>query len=251
MAAIPNEPSAREVCEELESLLYTESSRLLRRVRTTKFYGGCITADFSGCQFDCAYCWAHASNAVPEAKVKPISPEALARRMMKLALAKPAATISAFRLSGAETLPGPRSAVFCAALAIQLRALAPTGMQTALIIETNGLGLGVFGTAITEVLAAAGDALKVRHCLKGVSAQSFAKVTGRPPEWFPLVLRGAAALRAAGIPHHLAIMDKLLEKEQPDAEVASLLQNGTVEVEQLNPRYAGVKERLSRRGLDW
>lgn len=167
------------------------------RFRATRFYGGCATADISGCNLRCGYCWS--SNVVWRNLGRFYEPELVARRLNEIARRN---GFKYCRISGGEpTICGGHL----------LEVLKRIDRDLTFILETNGILLGADESFVKRLREFPN--LYVRVSLKGANEEMFSKVTKAKPENFELQLAALRHLKRWKISFHPAILIDLYTQE--------------------------------------
>jgi uncharacterized Fe-S cluster-containing radical SAM superfamily protein len=125
----PFDPIQRS--KDVESLVMQGDKRRYYRFRFAKFYGGIVTADATGCNLLCAYCWYYSRNMNPSKAGEFFSPTEVAEKHLAISQKH---KCHQFRVSGAEPILGRASALHLAEV-IKL-------VGGHFIIETNGIAIG-------------------------------------------------------------------------------------------------------------
>ncbi|MCW1301314.1 MAG: radical SAM protein [Candidatus Nanoarchaeia archaeon] len=160
------------------------------RFRATRFYGGCATADISGCNLRCGYCWS--SNVVWRNLGKFCEPEFVAQRLNEIALRN---GFRYCRISGGEP-------TICKEHLLEVIKRINRGLI--FILETNGILLGEDESFVVKLREFPN--LHVRVSLKGANEEMFSKVTKAHPENFRLQLAALRHLKRWKISFHPAIL---------------------------------------------
>jgi uncharacterized Fe-S cluster-containing radical SAM superfamily protein len=229
---VPFDPLDR--ARETEKLVMRNGMRKYYRFRTSRHYGGIVTADAVGCCFLCAYCWNERRNLCPGEYGTYFSPEQVVEKLRAIGERK---GIRLFRVSGAEPVLGDRS--FHHLLEV-LRA-------GRFILETNGLVLGHQPGLIDFLVQ---RDVSVRVSIKGWNPETFEKITGARGEFFSLPILALVRLEEAGIEAWPAVMGDLFGRDGVEELTRVLREKGVpgrIEIEYLE-RYPFVVENLKRRG---
>jgi len=232
--AVPFDPVTRAA--EVEAVVMQGQKRKYYRFRSSRHYGGIVTADAVGCPFLCAYCWNFLRNESPEHYGKFYSANEVVVRLTALAQKR---GIGLFRISGAEPILGTAS------FGHMLQVL-PAGK---FIIETNGLVLGARPDLVEQVR---GSGAAVRISIKGWDQESFEWISGAKKEFFPYPLIALKTLIDAGIDAWPAVMGDLFGPEgvrRLAARLDDFSIRTRIETEYLE-RYPFVVANLRQRGLE-
>ncbi|RLG47650.1 MAG: molybdenum cofactor biosynthesis protein MoaA [Thermoproteota archaeon] len=212
--------------------------RMYWRFRVDRWYGGVATADASGCNLRCVFCWSWSHVTRPRGFF--ISPEEVAERLSSAALS---AGVRRVRVSGGEPTIGR------AHLLRLIELLEGSGLL--FILETNGILIGA-DRSYAEDLSGFSH-LHVRVSLKGCSPEEFSRLTGAVPEAFRLQLASLENLARSGASFHPSVVisfsteDSLrglvsrLREIDPSLPAALALEEVIL--------YPPVRERLRRAGL--
>jgi uncharacterized Fe-S cluster-containing radical SAM superfamily protein len=192
---LPFDPIER--AREVERIVMINDKRKYYRFRTSKYYGGIVTADAVGCCFLCAYCWNYQRNLKPERHGKFYSSEEVKKRLNTIANKS---GLSLFRISGAEPILGNRSFE-------HLLRILDIGE---FIIETNGLILGFYPELIDKL---AEKDVYVRISIKGWDENSFERISGAKKEYFTYQIKALKELTEAGVEAWPAVMLDVFKKE--------------------------------------
>ena len=176
---------------EIEALVMHGDRRLYYRFRSSRHYGGVVTADAVGCNILCAYCWNYRSNLNP-AQGDFRSPGEV---VPELRTEAGRTGIRNFRISGAEPILGSRSAGH---LAEVLRAF-----PGRFIVETNGIMLGYSPDLIDLLLP---HHPYIRLTIKGDSPERFQEIIGADGAAFQYQLNAVRELRHRGGIFRIAAM---------------------------------------------
>ncbi len=201
--------------------------RMYFRFRETRFYGGSATADVSGCNLRCAYCWSWSYITKPRGRF--YTPEEVAEKLNTLR--------GVARVTGGEPLISPEHTV----KVIEY-------VEKPFILETNGL---LLDRPVVRRLESLGE-VRVRLSLKGYDNQSFERITGARGEYFEKQIDVAILLTNTGIPSVLTFNVGLFGIEGLIKLVMLLKERGVDLPIELEPLvcYAGVRERLRRIGWE-
>ncbi|HWQ19237.1 MAG TPA: radical SAM protein [Methanotrichaceae archaeon] len=195
---LPFDPIQRS--KDVESVVMQGDKRRYYRFRNTEYYEGCVTADASGCNLLCGYCWNVQKNSnIGECNDKFRDPEEVATKIN--ALRKKHGS-KRYRISGCEAFLGDLSAKHLG------QVIEVTGKGA--MLETNGIMLG----HSPELLEHIPKKTIIRLTLKGDSPESFEKVTGAKASAFKYQLKGLKALADDDRPIILAIMKQFIDIEK-------------------------------------
>jgi uncharacterized Fe-S cluster-containing radical SAM superfamily protein len=194
----PFDPIQRS--KDVESLVMQGDKRRYYRFRFAKFYGSIVTADATGCNLLCAYCWNYSRNLNHSKAGEFFSPIKVAEKLQAISRKH---KCNQFRISGAEPILGRASALHLAEV-IRL-------VGGHFIVETNGIAIGNDPSLL--------DLLKPLKChirltIKGDDPDSFQKVTGALKEAFGYQLRAVEAIRKAKIPLSVAVMAQFVNSNK-------------------------------------
>ncbi len=126
--SFPFDPIER--AKEVESLVMRGDRRLYYRFRSSAHYGGIVTADATGCNLLCCFCWNYLKNESPVRGEFCSSADVITR----LEAEAKRSGFDLFRVSGAEPVLGRRSTKH---LADVLKSF-----PGKFIVETNGVMIG-------------------------------------------------------------------------------------------------------------
>jgi uncharacterized Fe-S cluster-containing radical SAM superfamily protein len=182
------------------------------RFRPAKFYGGIASADCSGCNLRCAYCWSN--DLAREGKIgKFYSPEEVASTLIRIA---EKFGYKQMRITGNEPTISRGHL---------LSVLEKIPLEFTFILETNGLLLGNDEEYVKELKRFKN--LYVRVSLKGCDGEDFLRLTGAKPEAFNLQLKALKFCVKHEIPCHPAVLINFVEKEK-----LNLLKNKLREIDE-------------------
>lgn len=213
---------------EVERMVMQGDKRRYYRFRFAKFYGGIVTADATGCNLLCAYCWNYSRNLNPDRFGEFFSPSEVAGKLLRLSESR---DCHQFRISGAEPILGEASTLH---LADVIRRV-----DDNFIIETNGIMIGA-DPQLNYILESLPN-IHVRLCIKAHYGTAFEKITNAKSEGFSHQLKAVETLRNAGIRHTIAVMQPFVDPNK--------LQFHVHEVEGL-VSYGSTERNLRLRGLD-
>jgi uncharacterized Fe-S cluster-containing radical SAM superfamily protein len=202
--SFPFDPVAR--AQEVESLVMQGDKRRYFRFRHAKFYGGIVTADASGCNLLCAYCW----NIVRNSDIETIndrlySPKEVAEKIADL---QQKTGMDKCRVSGCEPILGNASAKH---LGDVLRRCHGSDK----IIETNGIMIGYEPDLLRHIPS---DAY-IRITLKADSKKSFAAITGAKASSFKYQLIAIKELIASKRKFCIGMMKQFVDIEKLSVEL--------------------------------
>ncbi|VVB63882.1 7-carboxy-7-deazaguanine synthase [uncultured archaeon] len=195
MMIFPFDPIQRS--KDIESLVMHGDKRRYYRFRFAKFYGGIGTADATGCNLLCAYCWNYSRNLNHSKAGELFSPIEVAEKLQAISEKQ---RCNQFRISGAEPILGRSSAQHLSEV-IRL-----VGGQ--FILETNGIAIG-HDPALLDLLKPLN--CHIRLTIKGEDPDSFQKVTGAFREAFTYQLQAVEAIRKARISMSVAVMAQFVD----------------------------------------
>jgi uncharacterized Fe-S cluster-containing radical SAM superfamily protein len=162
-----------------------------RLARAGRWYGGIATADCSGCNLKCLFCW----SGKPRDNVDSIGEFFGAFEVAQALIATAEKhRYGLVRISGNEPTLG-RDHLLQVIGAIEASGLA-------FILETNGLLLDL---SLAKALSAHAN-LHVRVSLKGTDPEEFTRLTGALPEYFSKQLNALENLLVSGVSCHPAVM---------------------------------------------
>jgi uncharacterized Fe-S cluster-containing radical SAM superfamily protein len=193
----PFDPFLRS--KKVERLVMVGDCRRYYRFRHAKFYGpkGIITADASGCNLLCAYCWNYNKNlSIDSCKDKYYYPDAVAEKIVKLMEKH---KTDRYRISGCEAILGSESVKHLA----KIIKLAGDGC----IVESNGIALG-FQPEILEIIP---KSAHLRITIKGDCPKSFESITGAKASSFKLQIEAIRALNDSKRPNTIALMNQFVD----------------------------------------
>ena len=227
---MPFDPVKRT--QEMEFKVMRGNRRRYFRFRYSRYYGGIVTADITGCNLSCAYCWNYFRNKNPEIGDF-YTPEEVAQKLKEIARRK---NCFLFRISGAEPILGERSAKHVAEV-IRL-------VGGEFILKTNGL---MFGYDPTLVELFVGLDVLVRVSVKGWDEESFEKITDAHGEFFKYQLKALEALYGK-VRFWVAVMFDIFHEEGIEKLKRVLPVPCRIEREYLE-EYPFVLENLRKRGI--
>jgi uncharacterized Fe-S cluster-containing radical SAM superfamily protein len=165
-----------------------------RAVRAAKWYGGIATADCTGCNLKCIFCWSGLPRDQPHKIGEFYSPEEIFKKLDKCASTK---GYTQLRISGNEPTIGKEHL-------LKLLELVEEKRKYTFILETNGILIG--SDASYAKALARFKCLHVRVSLKGTNSEEFAKLTNAVPQGFELQLKALENLLNANVRCHPAVM---------------------------------------------
>jgi len=223
-----------ELGKRVERIVCRNGERKYYRFRSTRFYGGCATADCVGCNLRCVYCWNWRINANPRRFGEFYTPYEVAGKLRKMATNK----YRYVRVSGGEP-------TLCFQHLIDVIRMSSGFL---FILETNGILLA--DEKNVERLSNFPN-LYVRICLKGVDGESFSRVTGAQPEFFELQMEALNLLHEYGIETGVALPFNLFPPSKIGELQRKLLEISPRYVLELEPvlDYGGAYARIKRAGL--
>ncbi len=183
----------KEVCKEVDGKFW----RKYYRFRATHFYGGCATADCSGCNLRCGYCWS--SRVVWRNVGKFYSPEYVAKKLNEISREN---NFRYCRISGGEP-------TLCKNHLLQV--LKGIDKDLIFILETNGILLG-FDECFVKELSHFKN-LHVRVSLKAANPRMFEDLTKAQGKFFEFQLKALENLKKYGISFHPAILINFYTKK--------------------------------------
>jgi uncharacterized Fe-S cluster-containing radical SAM superfamily protein len=234
---LPFDPIARS--HDVERLVMCGPARRYYRFRYSGHYGGIVTADATGCNLLCAYCWNYKRNLNPEGLGRLRPPEEVAEKLHQIAQRK---DFDLFRISGAEPILGPAS--------MQHLVGVIEGVGSSFILETNGIMLG-HSPELADQLKGLDAIVSVRVAIKGWDERSFERITGGEGKAFRYQLAALEELSGRGIDVWPAVMFDLFGEDGLREIRAKLREIGIekIELEELI-RYPFVMENLRRREVE-
>jgi len=232
---LPFDPIARS--REVERLVMCGSRRRYYRFRYSRHYGGIVTADATGCNLLCAYCWNYRRNLNPEGMGSLYPPEGVAEKLLQIAQRK---GVNLFRISGAEPVLGQNS--------MDHLVMVIEEIGSSFILETNGIMLGYMPKLADQLKSLD---VSVRVAIKGWNELSFERITGADGKAFRYQIAALEELSRRGITVWPAIMSDLFGEDGQRKIRAKLREAGIekIELEELN-RYPFVLENLRKRGVE-
>jgi uncharacterized Fe-S cluster-containing radical SAM superfamily protein len=221
MVDLPFNPILRS--QEIEKLVMAGDERRYYRFRYAKFYNGIITADASGCNLLCAYCWNYKKNyTIESCEDKFYSSDAVAEKIIKLMEKH---KTDRYRISGCEAILGSESVKHLAKI-IKL-------VGDGCIVETNGIILGYQ----PELLQRIPKSARIRLTIKADGPKAFELITGARASFFKYQIEAIRALNDSERPYTIALMKQFVDMlklgEQIDNAGFELNDNFSVDVEGL------------------
>lgn len=183
----------KEVCKEECG----ESFRKYYRFRATLFYGGCATADCSGCNLRCGYCWS--SRVVWRNIGKFYSAKEVSEKLNSIALNK---NFKYCRISGGEP-------TICKDHLIKV--LEGIDKKLIFILETNGILLGADENFVEELSRFKN--LHVRVSIKAANERMFEDITKAHGNFLNLQFKALENLKKYNLSFHPAILINFYTKE--------------------------------------
>ena len=204
-----------ELTERVESKVLKGLERKYYRMRPARFYGGIASADCSGCNLRCVFCWSN--DLAREGKLGTFySPQQVAQELLQIARRK---GYTQLRITGNE--PTLCFEHLCAVLE-----KIPASYD--FILETNGILLGAEEKYAEELRKFPN--LHVRVSLKGCTPEEFSRLTGASPQAFELQLKALENCKKFKVSCHAAVMLSF----STDESYESLLQK----LKKISPRLA-------------
>lgn len=219
----------------LKKIVCKRKKRKYYRFRKTQFYGGCATADTVGCNLNCAYCFVNKPRKKPREVGKFYEPSEVIEKLLEMEQER-------LRITGGEP-------TLCRE---HLEAvLEEIPKDKTFILETNGLLLGKHFDYVKSV--AKGNVL-VRVSLKGISPESFEKITSADPQAFKYQLQALENLKDAGADYRAAIIPRLFKRHELKSFLRKIVSIdpslfNKIEFESLK-KYPHVKEEMKERGVE-
>jgi len=229
----PFDPIKRS--KSIESFVMKGDQRRYYRFRWANFYGpnGIITADATGCNLLCAYCWNYFRNKNPLG-MKDLgffTPNEVSEKLKSMGKSH---DCDKYRISGCEPFLGEASTQHLASI---IKSMPSSNF----IIESNGLKLG-YNPALIGHLVGLKNA-QIRIAVKADNPETFERVTGAIGSYQHYQLRAVKELRAKGISVSVAYMEEFV-----NPALLGLGSNEDFDTEGLR-YYQGTKARLSDRGI--
>ncbi len=215
-----------------EDIVCKDEERKYYRFRFTRFYGGSATADVTGCNLRCAYCWSWKYISSPQMYGRFYKPEKVAETLNVLSKGRYPS-----RLTGGEP-----TLCFNHLIEVIKR------VKGLFILETNGL---LLDRDKVKELSNFRERLLVRVSLKGVNSETFEKVTGAEGRYFNMQIDTLRLLSKYGVPARPALMVDLFKREDILRLQKTLLEIDSryiIEPE-LFINYGGAWERMKKVGL--
>ena len=229
----PFDPIERS--KQVESLVMKGDQRRYYRFRWANFYGpnGIITADATGCNLLCAYCWNYSRNENPVGMkdMGYLKPSEVSKKLQNMGKSH---DCDKFRISGCEPFLGEASTQHLASI---IKSMPSSNF----IIESNGLTLGYCTSLIRHLVGL--DNLQLRLTIKGDCPDVFERVTGALGIYQPFQIKAIQELRAKGINVSVALMSEFVDETK-----LGLGYDEDYDIEGLR-YYKGTTTRLIQRGL--
>ena len=225
---LPFDPIKRS--KEVESLVMRGDQRLYYRFRSPAHYGGIATADTTGCNLLCAYCWNYHKNMSPCRGVFCTPADVIA----KLKAESVRSGYKLFRVCGAEPILGTRSARHLAEVL--------SAFPRRFIVETNGIMLG-FDPGLLDLLLP--HQPYIRLSIKGDSPERFEEITGADAAAFRYQLRARKELRKRGAKYGIAAMAGAVDP----GRLARLFPGEEIEWEDFRDYFGKTMRYLASRGV--
>jgi len=216
-----------------------ELRRYYRVARAGRWYGGVATADCTGCNLRCVFCWSGVPRDNPEIGSF-YSPEQVFNALHQIALKR---GYRLLRVSGNEPTIGWSHLIRLLELV--------EGSPHHFILETNGILIGSNRQYARELSRF--SRVHVRVSLKGATPEEFHRLTGARAESFELQLRALQNLLDFGVSCHPAVMLSFTSRNSLERLMERLRGIDKRLVEGLEGEYVilypHVKERLRRAGI--
>lgn len=230
--------------QELEKLVIKGVKRKYYRVaRAARWYGGIATADCTGCNLKCIFCWSGLPRDQPHNIGEFYSPEEVYKKLDRCASAR---GYTQLRISGNEPTIGREHLLKLLELVEEKR-----GGKYTFILETNGILIGSdpsYARALSRF-----KCLHVRVSLKGTNNEEFARLTNAIPQGFDLQLKALENLLNANVRFHPAVMLSFSSKANYKALLERLKAIDRELVEEVEEEYVFlyplVVERLKKAGI--
>lgn len=214
--------------------------RYYRLVRGGKWYGGIATADCTGCNLRCVFCWSGYPRDHPTTG-RFYSPEEVFSALERCARR---CKYRLLRVSGNEPTLGWEHL-------LRLMELIEEDGRYLFILETNGTIIGSDSKYARDLSKF--TCVHVRVSLKGASEQEFHQLTGAKPSAFQLQLKALEHLLNYGVPCHPAVMLSFSSKEALRQLRSRLQAIDSVLIEEFEEEYVflypHVVQRLRRAGI--
>jgi len=162
-----------------------------RIVRPGRWYGGIATADCSGCNLKCVFCWSGKPRDDPDKIGEFYSPEQVVNQLTTCARAH---NYRYVRISGNEPTIAKEHLLTVLSLIDKTKYL--------FILETNGT---LLDKEYVKDFAQFKN-LHIRVSLKGTTHEEFSMLTGAVPESFDLIMEGLKSLCEFKVRFNLAVM---------------------------------------------
>ncbi len=196
----PFDPMQRS--QATESVVMRGDQRLYYRFRSSPHHGGVVTADTTGCDLLCCFCWNYDKNLNP-VRGRFHSP---AEVVAKLLAESAQSGFKRFRVSGAEPILGRRSATHLA----QVLAGLPPGKA---VVETNGIMLGRSPQLLDLLLP---HRPYFFFAVKGDSPVRFEELTGANAAAFRYQLRAVKEFQKRGAAYNVVALSPFLDSTRLD-----------------------------------
>jgi uncharacterized Fe-S cluster-containing radical SAM superfamily protein len=219
-----------------------EIIRKYYRFRPSRFYKGSATADTTGCNLRCVYCWSWKANT--KMLGDPYTPSEVASKLIKIASDY---GYSVIRISGGEP-----TIAFNHVIQVVKRLNEFLLQRNAMfILETNGILIG-YSKEFAEILSKYRN-VAVRISIKGCSEEMFQKITGADATFFNLQLNALRNLLDYGIKVWPAITISFCDKEGLARLLTRLAEIDRDIIEKIEfeyfKAYPSAMKRLCRNGL--
>jgi uncharacterized Fe-S cluster-containing radical SAM superfamily protein len=193
-----------QLAKETEKIVLDVMSRKYYRTsRPGRWYGGIASADCTGCNLRCVFCWSGAARDNPDGIGRFHSPEQI---FSSLTACAKKFGYRQLRVSGNEPTIAKDHLLKLLELVDQTR--------YKFILETNGTLIGQdmdFARKLSPF-----KCVHVRVSIKGTNKEEFARLTGAIPEAFNLQLKALKNLLNAGVAAHAAVMLSFSPRENLD-----------------------------------
>ena len=229
-----------ELTEKIKPLVVNGKLRRYYRVaRGGKWYGGIATADCTGCNLRCVFCWSGEPRDNPSVG-RFYSPQQIFNALDNVARRR---SYSQVRVSGNEPTIGKEHLLELIELVEQAGYL--------FILETNGILIG-YDKSYAQALSKFSK-VHVRVSIKGTTPEEFSKLTGAKPESFELQLKALENLLNAGVSCHPAVMLSFSSKEGVKELIEKLREISPNLISEFEEEYVflypHVQKRLARAGI--
>ncbi len=224
-----------ELAIEMEKIVTRDRQRRYYRTsRPGKWYGGIASADCSGCNLRCVFCWSGAPRDNPGGIGKFYAPDHIFERLTACADKH---GYRQLRVSGNEPTIGREH------LLALLELVSRSGRS--FILETNGILIGMDAGYAKQLSQF--ENLHVRVSLKGTSEEEFARLTGSNPSGFNLQLSALGNLVDAGVPCHPAVMLSFSERSEFRRLVERIRQIDAKLADEIEEEYVFLYPHVSKR----